>query len=177
LAGCLFAKEFRRTLHTVRIPERSSHLREIRERELRESVESSEGFKVHYNDEDNLLGVELIRLLADGELLAIQCDRVIGDVVALEVPLEDREVAFCIPKGPMTLACVSKCACYPLFVVRERFRHYRVIFEPALEVMGKRAREMDYAEVWVKRLLAFLKSYGHDWFVFEDAFVNLTDRE
>ena len=170
LAGCLFAKEFRRTLHTVRIPERSSHIREMREQDLRDDVEKNDGFKVHYNDEDNLLGIELVRLLSDGELLAIQCDRVIGDVVALEVPMPDRDVAFRVPKGPMTLACVSRCPCYPLYVVRERFRHYRVIFEPALEVAGKRPREMDYAEAWVARLRKFLKQYAHDWFIFENAF-------
>lgn len=174
LAGALFADRFERTLHTVRIPERSSHLQELREQELNDDMCNHSHFKVHYNDQGNLLGVELARLLSEGELLGIQCDRVIGDVVQLDVPMGERDVSFRIPKGPMTLACFSKCPCYPLFVVRDRFRHYRVIFEPALEPVvepGKRRpTEMGYAKPWVECLLAFLQKHGQEWFVFEDAF-------
>jgi len=176
LAGALFAKEFERVLHTVRVPERSSHLKDIREQELSEDMGNCSCFKVHYNTEDNLLGIELARLLSDGELLAIQCDRVIGDVVQLDVPMDDRDVAFRIPKGPMTLACFARCPCYPLFVIRERYRHYRVIFEPALVPLiepGKRKpNEMGYAKPWVDCVRDFLRKYGHDWFVFEDAFTS-----
>jgi len=174
LAGALFASRFERTLHTVRVPERSSHLREMRKKELSEDMDKYENFKVHYNEEGNLLGIELAKLLSEGELLVIQGDRVIGDVVGLDVPMDDRDVSFRIPKGPMSLACFCKCPCYPLFVVRTRFRHYKVIFEPALEPLRdptkRRPSEMDYAKPWVDRLRNFLRQYGHEWFVFEDAF-------
>ncbi|MCP5537920.1 MAG: hypothetical protein H7A51_17015 [Akkermansiaceae bacterium] len=176
LAGALFAKQFERVLHTVRVPERSVHLRKIREQELSGDMDNCSCFKVHYNTEDNLLGIELARLLAEGELLAIQCDRVIGDVVQLDVPMVDRDVTFRIPKGPMSLARIARCPCYPLFVVRDRYRHYRVIFEPALvPLSGARKRkpdEMDYARAWVERLRAFLGKHGREWFVFEDAFTS-----
>ncbi|MBT8044618.1 MAG: hypothetical protein KJO79_06685 [Verrucomicrobiae bacterium] len=174
LAGALFADRFERTLYTVRVPERSEHLQKIRKEQLTSDMQNHEHFKVLYNDDSKLLGVELARLLSEGELLAIQCDRVIGDVVKLDVPFGDGGVFFRVPKGPLTLACFAKCPCYPLFVVRDRFRHYRVIFEPALEPCPepgqRRLSEMDYAKPWVARLRAFLQQYGWEWFVLEDAF-------
>ncbi|MBK1831412.1 hypothetical protein JIN77_11790 [Verrucomicrobiaceae bacterium R5-34] len=177
LAASLFASQFKRVLHTVRMPERSPELQEIREKELAEDAAQNSHFRVHYNKEDKLLGIELAQLLSDGELLAIQCDRVVGQVVEIAVPLERADSSFRIPKGPMTLACFSRCPCYPLYVIRERRRHYRVIFEPALQVPlttaeGKRAkpREMDYAQAWVKQLMRFLDQYSYQWFVFEHAF-------
>lgn len=177
LAAALFAHHFGRTLHTVRVPERSRHLQAQRERELERDMGSQSGLKVLYNEEGGMLGVELARLLSEGGLVAIQCDRVIGEVVGLDVPLADCGASIRIPKGPMTLACFAKCPCYPLYVVRDRYRHYRVIFEPPLEVFpveGKRKlEEMDVAGPWVERLSRFLGRHAWEWFVFEDAFVRL----
>lgn len=178
LAASLFASEFGRTLHTVRVPERSPELQALREKELAADAEKNSYFQVHYNKEDNLLGVELAKLLTEGELLAIQCDRVVDSVVELPVSLPERHASFRIPKGPMTLAAFSRSPCYPLYIVRERRRHYRVIFESALEIpttaadgSPRKPRELDYASAWVDRLLNFLQSHSSQWFVFEDAFV------
>jgi len=173
LAACLFSEEFGRTLHTIRMPEQTEELQEIRQREFEAKMKAYPFFKVHYNTSENLLGVELARLLSNGELLALQCDRVIGDVVAMEVPLPSHDdISMRLPKGPMTLTVIGKCPCYPLYVVRDRHRHYRVIFEPALKVdpSVRRPREMDYARCWTERLQAFLKNHSHEWFVFEEVF-------
>ena len=187
LAACLFASEFGRTLHTVRVPERTEHLQKMRQRELDDNMEKYPYFKVHYNTSENLLGIELAHLLSNHELVALQCDRVIGDVVAMDVPLDSGEWSMRVPKGPMTLACFAKCPCYPLYVVRDRHRHYRVIFEPALEVDSakntaknpakRRLREMDLAQEWVARLRGFLSQHSHEWFVFEPAFFKHDDCE
>ncbi|BDS07780.1 hypothetical protein NT6N_28200 [Oceaniferula spumae] len=175
LAASLFAAEFERVLHTVRMPERSPELQKIREKELADATANNSHFRVHYNKQDNLLGIELARLLTEGELLAIQCDRVVGQVVELKVPLNSGDTWFRVPKGPMTLACFSRCPCYPLYVIRERRRHYRVIFEPSLEVSPegstRKPREIDYANAWVQRLMRFLDQHSSQWFVFEEAFV------
>jgi predicted LPLAT superfamily acyltransferase len=182
LAACLFASEFGRTLHTVRVPERTKKLQKIRQREFDADMEKYPFFKVHYNTSESLLGVELARLLSQGELIALQCDRVIGNVVEMDIPLNGDEDSgdwlMRVPKGPMTLACVGKCPCYPLYVVRDRHRHYRVIFEPALDVdtSRPRLREMDYAKPWVARLRKFLSHHSHEWFVFEEAFIKKDDR-
>lgn len=174
LAACLFASSFGRTLHTVRVPERTESLQKLRKKEFEEQMDKYPFFKVHYNTSDNLLGIELAKLLSDGELIALQCDRVFGDVVELELPVEETEWSLRVPKGPMTLACFAKCPCYPLYVVRDRHRHYRVIFEPALELEmnpnQRRAKELDYAKPWLQRLRRFLRCHSHEWFVFENAF-------
>lgn len=174
LAAALFSPKFGRDLHTVRAPERSPLLQEIRRRELQVDVDRYQHFKVHYNSSESLLGIELARLLTEGELLAIQSDRVISQVVALEVPLPGREASMRIPKGPMTLAALARCPCYPLHVVRDRHRHYRILFQPALIVTprqpGARIREMDYARAWTQSLVPFLEEHALQWFVFEEAF-------
>ena len=69
---------------------------------------------------NSLLGIELARLLMEGELVAIQSDRVIGDVAAIEVPLANRSAKIRLPRGPMVLAALAKCPSYPLHVVRGR---------------------------------------------------------
>lgn len=174
LAGALFSPRFGRDLHTVRAPERSRYLQEIRRRELAEAEGRYEHFKVHYNSSESLLGVELARLLSEGELVAIQCDRVVGEVAGVEVPVVGRGVRCWVPRGPMILAALSRCPCYPLHVVWERHRHYRIIFSDPLELVaergGGRVREGDVARAWVGSLMPFLEEYGYQWFVFEEAF-------
>ena len=174
LAGALFSPKFGRDLHTVRMPEKSPYLQEIRRKELEADSDRYEHFKVHYNSSESLLGVELARLLSGGELVAIQCDRVIGEVAGLEVPIAGKEEKFRTPRGPMTLATMARCPCYPLHVVWERHRHYRIIFPDPLEVVaakpGARVREGDFARAWVASLMPFLEEHVHQWFVFEEAF-------
>ncbi|MFD2256192.1 hypothetical protein ACFSSA_05865 [Luteolibacter algae] len=174
LAAALFSPKFGRDLHTVRAPEKSPYLQEIRRRDLAKDTSRYEHFKVHYNASESMLGIELARLLMEGELVAIQSDRVIAQVSGLEVPLKGRKEKFRIPRGPMTLATISKCPCFPLHVVRAAHRHYRIVFQAPLEVLpgkvGARVREMDYAEAWAACLMPFLEKHSSEWFVFENAF-------
>ena len=174
LAAALFSPKFGRDLHTVRAPERSPVLQEIRRKELDGDTKRYEHFKVHYNSSENLLGIELARLLMEGELVAIQSDRVVVDVAAIEVPMKGRNTKIRIPRGPMILAKITKCPCYSLHVVRDRHRHYRIIFHEALnvrpEVPGAPLREMDYAKAWTNNLMPFLEEHALQWFVFEKAF-------
>lgn len=174
LAAALFSPKFGRDLHTVRAPERSPLLQEIRRKELERDTRRYSHFKVHYNSSDSLLGIELARLLTEGELVAIQSDRVIAEVAAVEIPLPGRSEKFRLPRGPMSLAALARCPCYPLHVVRDRHRHYRIIFQEPLEVTSSRAprpaREMDYGRAWVGSLMPFLEKHALEWFVFEEAF-------
>lgn len=173
IAAALFSPKFGRDLHTVRSPERSPLLQDIRRRELQRDVARYEHFKVHYNSSESLLGIELARLLSEGELVAIQSDRVVNDVVAMDVPIDRPRVLMRLPRGPMVLALISRCPCYPVHVVRDRHRHrhYRIMFEEPLEVAGRRPREDDLGRAWAARLMPFLESHAYEWFVFEDAFV------
>lgn len=172
LAAALFSPKFGRPLHTVRAPERSPFLQEIRRKELKADTDRYEHFKVHYNSSDSLLGIELARLLSDGELVAIQSDRVVGGIAPIEAPLPGKGTSIRLPKGPLSLAVISRCPCYPLHVVRDHYRHYRIIFHKSLEVKPQkgRAREADFAKVWSASLMEFLETHALEWFVFEEAF-------
>jgi KDO2-lipid IV(A) lauroyltransferase len=170
LAGAIFAEKFERPLHIVRMPERSEHLRTIRERELANDEERYPFFKVHYNESMNFLGLELAQLLMDRQLVAIQGDRVMGEVSALSLSVEGG-ARMRVPKGPMTLAALANSQCYPLFVVRDGYRKYRVIFREALPQATQRGRrEEELGKAWVAELTRFLREYGLQWFVFEPAF-------
>lgn len=171
LAAAIFSPKFGRDLHTVRAPERSPLLQEIRRRELERDTTRYEHFKVHYNSSESMLGIALARLLAEGQLVAIQSDRVIGEVSAIEMPIRRNGAAIRLPKGPMVLATIAKCPCYPVHVVRIRYRHYRIIFQKPLEVIGARPRAADFARAWAARLMPFLETHAPEWFVFEEAFV------
>lgn len=170
LAAALFSPKFGRDLHTVRAPERSPLLQEIRRRELESDTTRYEHFKVHYNSSESMLGVELARLLSEGELVAIQSDRVVGEVVSIEVAVNRDGAAIRLPKGPMVLAVIAKCPCFPVHVVRIRHRHYRIMFQKPLEVSARRPREADFARAWAARLMPFLETHALEWFVFEEAF-------
>lgn len=174
LAAALFSPKFGRNLHTVRAPEKSPYLQEIRRKELQVDTDRYQHFKVHYNSSDSLLGIELAHLLAEGELVAIQSDRVIAEVVAINVPVGKNGNFIRLPKGPLTLATITRCPCFPLHVVRTRNRHYKIIFQKPLNVSaqepGARLREPDYARAWAASLMPFLEKYALEWFVFEEAF-------
>jgi len=171
LAAAMFSPKFGRDLHTVRAPERSPQLQKIRRHELECDTSRYEHFKVHYNSSESMLGVELARLLSEGELVAIQSDRVVSEVVAIEVPIDREGTAIRLPKGPLVLAAIAKCPCYPMHVVRVRHRHYRIMFQKPLEVSAHRPREADFARAWAARLMPFLETHALEWFVFEEAFV------
>ena len=170
LAAALFSEHFGRTLHTVRVPEKSDHLESIRRKEFASDTRQYRYLKIHYNESQSMLGVKLAQLLGDRELVAIQCDRIVGDVSALEVPTS-RGWVVQMPKGPMTLAAMTKCPCIPLYVVRTGYRHYTVIFESQLILPEGRNREKQYGRAWIDRLMPFLEKYGLQWFAFEKAFL------
>ena len=176
LAGALFSEKFGRLIHTVRVPERSEELQTLRKAELDRDQQSHPNFRVHYNKSEELLGIELARLLSDGEIVAIQCDRVFGAVSALEIPYGDGSTRIRLPKGPMVLAAISRRPCIPLYVTRSGYRTYTITFQPPLQVSpppGKRKPgPEDYAQSWEQRLRIFLEPHATQWFVFEDAFTS-----
>jgi lauroyl/myristoyl acyltransferase len=171
LAAPLFAAEFGRTLHTVRAPERNPQLHAMHEAELRDWEQQYPFFKVHYNMPGEMLGVELAKYLAAGEVVAVQADRVLFDVSQVAVDAgEGRKLI--LPRGPLMLAQATGAPCFPLFILRDGWRRYRVQVMPALEV-PKRRRGQDASEavqVWADTLLGVVRRHWWQWFVFEMVF-------
>ena len=66
IAAPVFAARFNRTLYTVRAPEREPETQALRDAEIRRKEALNPLFRTLYNEDGNLLGVELARLLGEG---------------------------------------------------------------------------------------------------------------
>jgi lauroyl/myristoyl acyltransferase len=167
LAAPVFATRFDRTLYTVRAPEREPETQALREREMREKEALHPNFRTLYNQEGNLLGVELARLLGEGAIVAVQGDRVIFDVSPMEVEVEPGLVMR-LPKGPLFLARATGAPCFPLFIVRQGWRRYRVIVLPEMRLPPRRRGvEDDASRIWAETILGVVRRHWQQWYVFE----------
>lgn len=170
IAAPMFASRFHRTLYAVRAPERVPENQALREQEVREKEAKNPYFRTLFNREGNLLGVELARLLSEGNIVAVQGDRVIFEVSPMIVEVEPG-LKMQLPKGPLYLARVTDAPCYPLFIVRDGWRRYRVIVSPPL-VLPPRTRggEDLGAKVWAEPIMDILRKHWSQWYVFEPMF-------
>ena len=178
LAAPLLARWFDRKIHIVRAPERDPESQRYME-EQRDAAHA-EHFVVHYNEAGNMLAVELAKLLQDGEIVAIQGDRILFDVSALEVPFRDG-FFWRLPRGPFTLATVASVPMIPIFIIRLGCRRYRieigegVFFEGEA---GKRSALQDaMAKWWSARLREVVERHPLQWFVFEPMFTRAEAKE
>ena len=170
LAARLFAERSNRKIHAVRAPERTAAAQELREKDL-----ASDGnLAIQYNRPDGFLGIDLIKAIAAGEIVAIQGDRILFDVTPLPVPITGGH-SLQTPKGPFVLAATGQCPICPVFIFRAGYRRYRVL---ALEPFQCERRRGDAQEEsiraaathWVEVLLPVIRSNWSQWFVFDSAF-------
>jgi phosphatidylinositol dimannoside acyltransferase len=118
-----------------------------------------------------MLGVELARLLNEGNVVAIQGDRVIFDVSPVEVEVKPG-LMMKLPKGPLFLTRITKAECFPLFIIRDGWRRYRVkVFPPLVLPPRKRGPGEDPGlGAWTDALLEGVMPHWDQWFVFEKVF-------
>jgi predicted LPLAT superfamily acyltransferase len=165
LGASLFASKLDRSLHTVRVPEQTGALQAIRAKELADQERLYPGLKVHYNESANHLGLELMRLLREGEIVAIQGDRVLMDVS--EVEATAGPLCYRLPRGPLVLAEMTRVPCYPIFLRRQGVMAYEVVMGPPFTQRGERVRAGDVSARWVAIMSAHLEQHWDQWFVFE----------
>jgi lauroyl/myristoyl acyltransferase len=161
----LFTRKFRRAIHTVRMPEASASLQELRRQELSEEERRVPNLHIHYNEPGGHLGMELFRLLRAGEVVCVQGDRVLGEVTPMQVSHEG--VSFRIPRGPMVLAEVTAVPCYAVFLSRRRRLSYRIEIGRPFHEGGGSARAAEISAAWVAVMHGFLCRHWDQWFVFE----------
>jgi lauroyl/myristoyl acyltransferase len=167
LAAPMFASKFERTLYTVRAQEREPETQKIRETEIRKKEARYSNFRTLYNQEDNLLGVELARLLSEGNIVAVQGDRVIFDVSPMDVEVEPG-LKMRLPKGPLFLARATGSPAFPLFIVRDGWRRYRVIVFPEIKLPPrKRGVDDEAGKIWANEILRVVRLHWQQWYVFE----------
>ena len=172
IAAPVFADRFRRPIHMVRSPERQAESREYQD--AHRSREQSTAFVIHYNEPGNMLGVELARQLSEGNIVAIQGDRVLFDVSA-KPAVHDPAHVWNLPRGPFLLAAVSKVKIFPLFIIKAGYRHYRIEAHPAIEVQARDRQDREAAkeralDAWSGLLAEVVQRNWQQWFVFEPVF-------
>ncbi|MEM1085918.1 MAG: hypothetical protein AAGI48_17550 [Verrucomicrobiota bacterium] len=171
LAAPLFSERFGRTVFAVRAPEREPEMQAIKEAELREKERRNPLFRTLYNDGGEMLGVELARLLNEGKVVAVQGDRVVFEVSPMETEVRPG-LMMRLPRGPMILARVTGAPCFPLFILRDGWRRYRVRVFPPLELPPRKRGpgEDPGLDVWTKALLDVVVPNWMQWLVFEPVF-------
>lgn len=175
LAAPVFASRFNRTLYTVRAPEREPETQKLRETEMRLKEAAHPNFRTLYNEDGNLLGVELARLLREGNIVAVQGDRVMFEVSPMKVEVEPG-LWMRLPKGPLVLARATGAPCFPLFIMRVGWRRYRVLALPELKLPSKKRGEGDDAEkIWASSILDVVRRHWQQWYVFEPLLSRVSD--
>lgn len=138
----------------------------------RREQHSAESGRLRFAEPTPELALELVYALQEGSVVAIQGDRAIEGVSAQPARLFGREVM--LPNGPFALALTTRVPIYPLFVVREGFHSYKVIFDAPIHVRRtSRGRDADLADAmtqWSRVLERTVSTYATQWFTFERYF-------
>lgn len=167
IAAPMFSTRIQRALYAVRAPEKEPEVQKIREQELRLKELANPHFKTLYNQEGSLLGVELARLLKEGNLVAVQGDRVVFEVSPMDVEVEPG-LHMRLPRGPLFLVRATGATCFPLFISRDGWRRYRVKVLPPLDLPErKRGADTEASQLWAKTILDEVRYRWNQWFVFE----------
>jgi hypothetical protein len=122
LAAQYFTDKLSKTMHVVRAPERMEQMQSMRCQHKDAHVIT------HYNLNDSSLGPRLARLLMDGELVAVQADRVVGDVSPMCIEVE-QGLYMQIPRGPWVLSCLKGVSCIQATVTRIGYYEYRIFMK------------------------------------------------
>lgn len=165
IGAALFARKFGRQIHTVRMPEATSSLQQLREQELREEERREPHLRIHYNEPGGHLGMELCRRLMAGEVVCVQGDRVIGDVAPTLSTIDG--VTYRIPRGPLVLAEVTGVPCYPVFLTRNGLLSYRIELGRPFFEGGRKPKAAEFSAAWLPVMHQFLLQHWDQWFVFE----------
>lgn len=165
IGATLFAQKFGRTMHMVRAPEQTEELQELRKAELKRAECENPFLKVHYNEVDSHLGLELCRILMSGEAVAVQGDRVVTGISPIEMTNDD--VTFLIPKGPLVLAEIARVPCYPIFLQRLSCLKYRIVCGPCFYEGQSKMRAEELGKIWLPIMHRFVHEHWDQWFVFE----------
>jgi len=159
----LFAKYSQKKIVMVRAPEIDPETRKYEEAHLNDEV------RVSFNTAASDLAFDLLSALQNGNVVAIQGDRVTPGVAFVETTLFGKTAR--VPAGPFALAMAARAPIFPLFVIRLGRRKYRLLTCPPIEVMRtSRDRDADIArgvEQWSRALESTIRDAWHQWFAFE----------
>jgi phosphatidylinositol dimannoside acyltransferase len=166
LGAQLFAEIARRPLMMVRAPEVDPDTRRYEE-ELHERT-VTQTLKVDFSTRASALALDLLHALQRGEIIAIQGDRVTPGISTLPGTFFGKRTLF--PAGPFALAMTARVPVYPLFIVRQGRRRYRLVAGKPFEVprLHDRAESFERAMVeWTRELESVVRMAWFQWFAFQ----------
>ena len=167
VAASFFAHRLGTRMHAVRRPEMNPHLQAIREKSLRRM--ESDNLVTLYNDgREQTLALELMRVLRDGQWVALQADRALPGLSTFDVEADG--IVWTLPKGPFVLPIVARAACLPVFIHRTGPRRYHVCFHPMVTPPRQRDHKdasEKLARAWLELLVPTVRQAPDQWFVFE----------
>jgi len=163
LGAHLFAEVSGRRIVMVRAPEVDPQTREFEEARLPDAVETQ------FNTDGSELALDLLHAVRDGAIVAIQGDRMAGEIAGVPATLFGVPVE--IPAGPFALAMAARVPIYPIFVIRRGRWRYRLRAEAPFEVVRSRDRDADLAAAaarWAATLEQVIRDDWQQWFAFEE---------
>lgn len=167
LGAELFAETTNRRMVMVRAPEVEPATREYEESARRDAPVA--GLKVDFSTNASELAFDLLVCVQNGDIVAIQGDRVTPGIATHAGTLFGRRTEF--PAGPFALAMAARVPIYPLFILRIARRRYRLLTCPPIEVRRTgRHRDEDLKnaiDAWSAQLESVIRTGWFQWFAFE----------
>jgi phosphatidylinositol dimannoside acyltransferase len=167
LGAHVFAATSRRPIVMVRAPEVDPQTRAFEESLHAQS--RTDALRVDFNTKASELALELLHAIQNGDLVAIQGDRVTPGIATIQATLFGKPAR--LPAGPFALAMAARVPVFPVFIVRAGRRRYRLITCAPIHVERRsRLRDDDLraaAEQWAKLLEEVIERRWYQWFAFE----------
>jgi lauroyl/myristoyl acyltransferase len=166
VGAALFAEKFQREIRMVRAPEPHRETA----RHLAESIEKTGagGVRVDYTSDTTALSFDLLHALRANEIVSIQGDRVVGETAREATKLFGRTVF--LPSGPFILAQIAEAPIYPLFIVRRRYRSYKIIVRDPIVCTRDGASREEIVDAGLRQWSAVLEDvirrYWDQWYAF-----------
>jgi predicted LPLAT superfamily acyltransferase len=167
LGAEIFAETTDRKMIMVRAPEVDPSTREYEEAALRNAA--IEGLKIDFSTKASELAFDLLASVQNGDIVAIQGDRVTPGITGYPGTLFGRRTEF--PAGPFALAMAARVPIYPLFILRVARRRYRLLTCSPIEVQRtSRDRDEDMRkaiDAWSAQLERVIRDSWFQWFTFD----------
>jgi phosphatidylinositol dimannoside acyltransferase len=166
LGAHLFSETSGRRMVMVRAPESDAQTHDFEERNL---GRGSGGLRIDFNTRSNELAIELLHAIQEGQIVAIQGDRVTPGISSMPATLFGQAIE--LPSGPFALAMASRVPIFPLFIMRQGRRSYRLLTCRPIQVERRtRNRDEDLRQAmneWATTLEQVIAEGWHQWATFE----------
>ncbi|MEA2166680.1 MAG: phosphatidylinositol dimannoside acyltransferase [Thermoanaerobaculia bacterium] len=163
LGAHLFSETSSRRIVMVRAPEADPQTRAFEEDHA-----AGGGLRIEFNTRATDLAIDLLSVIREGSIVAIQGDRVMGDIGFLPATVFGRPTR--VPAGPFALALAARVPIYPVFVMRLGRRRYRLVTARPIELIRSGNRDEDFARAvgqWIEELENAVRERWFQWFTFD----------